>query len=133
MLGITHIVTVQRESEKPEDVAKSCKKHGLTHRTIILEGANKPLLENKNTQKRIRVEVRKLFKHMVENKEKVLVHCAAGIHRTGTIGYSLIRLSGLSEKESVDALLHIRPDTHKGVGDWRIELAEKNIVNLNWS
>jgi protein-tyrosine phosphatase len=36
-----------------------------------------------------------------ENEERVLIHCAAGIHRTGTITYTLLRL--------------MREDTLKGV------------------
>ena len=122
------IVTVQRESEKPGDIKKSCNKYGIKHMWIPLEGANKPLLENKDTQKQLRKNVGSLFKTMCTSQERVLVHCAAGIHRTGTVGYSLIRMSGLDPKQAYDGLLHIRPDTHKGVGDWRIELAEKNIV-----
>jgi protein-tyrosine phosphatase len=31
-----------------------------------------------------------------ENEERVLIHCAAGIHRTGTITYTLLRMNGLS-------------------------------------
>ena len=61
---------------------------------------------------------------MCSTEERVLVHCAAGIHRTGTVGYSLLRMSGLSREESVSALKFIREDTWKGVGDWRLDLAE---------
>ena len=49
LLGITIIVTVQRDSEQPQDVRKSCKTYGIEHVHICLEGANKPLLENKKT------------------------------------------------------------------------------------
>ena len=71
-----------------------------------------------------------LFVHLRDNHEKVMIHCAAGIHRTGTVGYSLLRMSGLSPQEAYpDGIRYIREDTAKGVGDWRIELAEHNIVN----
>ena len=66
---------------------------------------------------------------MSTNEERVLVHCAAGIHRTGTVTYSLLRLGGLSAEQAYAHIALIRKDTGKGVGDWRIELAEKNIVN----
>ena len=123
------IVTVQRVTENPREVAKYCRAHGIRHKHINLDGANRPLLENKVTQAYLKKEINALFKHMTQNKEVVLVHCAAGIHRTGTVGYSLLRLSGLQPAEAYEGLRHIRPDTHKGVGDWRIELAEKFIVN----
>ena len=44
---VSLIVTVQQDSEQPKDVAASCKQFGLKHIHIPLEGANKPLLENK--------------------------------------------------------------------------------------
>ena len=49
LLGITMIVTVQRDSEAPEDIKAYCHKLGVKHRFIRLDGANKPLLENKKT------------------------------------------------------------------------------------
>ena len=61
-------------------------------------------------------------------EEKVLLHCAAGIHRTGTTSYTLLRWTGLNPDEAMLTLKGIREDTWKGVGDWRIELAEKNLV-----
>ena len=54
-----------------------------------------------------------------------MLHCAAGIHRTGTLAYTLLRMSGYSEEDSLAGLLTMREDTHKGVGAHRIEIAEK--------
>ena len=63
---------------------------------------------------------------MLATQDKVAVlHCAAGIHRTGTMAYTLLRMSGYQPDEAVQGLLVMRADTHNGVGDWRIELAEK--------
>ena len=56
------------------------------------------------------------------------MHCAAGIHRTGTIGYTILRMSGYEPSEAMAKIKIIREDTFKGVGDWRIELAEKYLV-----
>ena len=49
ILGITLVVTVQRESEMPKEIAQGCKSVGIKHLHIELEGANKPLLENPKT------------------------------------------------------------------------------------
>ena len=57
---------------------------------------------------------------MCENKEKVLLHCAAGIHRTGICAYTLLRWSGLGSKDSFDVIRGMREDTANGVGEWRI-------------
>ena len=31
------------------------------------------------------------------SKEKILIHCAAGIHRTGCVAYCICRISGLDK------------------------------------
>ena len=63
-----------------------------------------------------------------ESFNRVLIHCAAGIHRTGTISYSLLRLNGRSPLEAYAELKVMRKATYEGVGDWRIDLAEKLIL-----
>ena len=100
----------------------------MRHLHIPLEGANKPLLENPKIQKRLKNDLKKLFKHLVQHEERVLLHCAAGVHRTGISAYTLQRWNGLSPEEAMKVIYGMRKDTHKSVGDWRIELAEKNIV-----
>ena len=69
----------------------------------------------------------KLFVRELAGEKTVLLHCAAGIHRTGTMAYTIMRLSGYSAEEAMGNLKVMREDTWKGVGDWRIELAEKQI------
>ena len=57
-----------------------------------------------------------------------MLHCAAGIHRTGTMGYTILRMSGYSAEESINLLGTMREETKKGVGDWRIEIAERQLL-----
>ena len=53
------------------------------------------------------------------------------MHRTGTLGFTLLRLGSqgaLSKEQAYLALKTLREDTYSGVGDWRVELAEENLV-----
>ena len=61
----------------------------------------------------------------MSGEQNIVLHCAAGVHRTGTIAYTLLRMSGYSPDESLAALKTMREETHKQVGDHRIEIAEK--------
>ena len=59
------------------------------------------------------------------------MHCAAGLHRTGTLGYTLLRLASdipMSKEEAYAALKVLREDTWREVGDWRIDVAERFLV-----
>ena len=68
-LGINLIVTVQREEgECVADIRKYCKKYGLKHWHIELEGANQALLGDKKIQKRVKADVKKLFKYLCNNE-----------------------------------------------------------------
>mmetsp|Transcript_30723 Transcript_30723/g.57406 ORF Transcript_30723/g.57406 Transcript_30723/m.57406 type:complete len:124 (-) Transcript_30723:111-482(-) len=71
--------------------------------------------------------------HMLKNgEEKALLHCAAGIHRTGICTYTLLRCSGEAKtrKEAMERIKAIRLHTHDGVKDWRINLAEEILIPL---
>jgi len=60
--------------------------------------------------------------------EMAVMHCAAGVHRTGTIAYALLRINGYSPDEAMERIGMMRMATFKGVGEWRIKLSEDLIV-----
>ena len=97
-------------------------------RHIKLRGANQALLNARDTKIILGKKLSKLFKELSETSHRVLLHCAAGIHRTGTIAYTLLRLSGRTRADAMEDIKKIRMDTYKGVGEWRIDLAETIIL-----
>ena len=86
------------------------------------------MLSDRKTIKNIVENLKKLHNILATKAHRVLIHCAAGIHRTGTLTYSLLRLDGLERQPAYEALKIMRKATYEGVGDWRIELAEKMII-----
>ena len=89
---------------------------------IELAGANSETL--KSAAGILPKKLRECFKVLSEETHTAVIHCAAGIHRTGTIAYTLLRLGGMSAKEAMSALSEMRQETAKGVGKWRIEVGE---------
>ena len=61
-------------------------------------------------------------------KERVVIHCAAGVHRTGVFAYSILRGLGYSAINAMSKILDLRKATHRGVGADRIKAAEELIV-----
>jgi len=61
-----------------------------------------------------------VFDHLIENKERALIHCKYGFHRTGMLAYALMRLSGSGTKQAYRNLAHMRPVTKQEVGEDRI-------------
>lgn len=64
----------------------------MKHFWIELNGANQALMANKATLKYLRRRVKELLQILNTSQEVALIHCAAGIHRTGSIGFTLLRL-----------------------------------------
>ena len=133
--SVSLVVSVQGKPEKPEEVKKLCEDNDVKHFWMQLAGANETLLafeeEDGLGLTTLRSEVQQVIDKVTENKEVVVVHCAAGIHRTGIIGYTLLRVLGdLGEKEAYEALGKMRKETYNGVEDWRIKIAEKDLVQF---
>merc|ERR1712060_334461 len=101
------------------------------HFWVELNGANQALMTAPKTLKYLRRRVKELMQKLQEQEHVCLIHCAAGIHRTGTLGFTLLRLGSegtMSKADAYLALKTLREDTHRGVGDWRIDLADQHLV-----
>ena len=71
---------------------------------VELRGANQALLQNKETHKLLVKKIGEIYDRMQTRAERVLIHCAAGVHRTGTVAYTLLRMSGMGPEEAYKAL-----------------------------
>ncbi|KRX04066.1 hypothetical protein PPERSA_12513 [Pseudocohnilembus persalinus] len=120
---LTYLITCQSEKEDPKILQKSCSESQIKWMHICLNGANMALLSDKKTKQLITENLINLI-----SIEKILIHCAAGIHRTGTITYSLLRFLGSSQEEALKQIQQLREVTSKQVGENRIEFAEEFIV-----
>ena len=83
---------------------------------------------NKNVQKMIIDNIIFILNYMKNNKIVLFIHCAAGIHRTGTILYTILRVCGESKTEAVEAIKYIRMDTFNKCGNNRLNYAEEYLV-----
>ena len=66
-----------------------------------------------------------LYVTLNEKPLRVMVHCAAGVHRTGVVLYFIQRMFKFEAEQAYKNLMHIRQETYNGVGDWRIKYAEE--------
>lgn len=67
----------------------------------------------------LRIQLEQL-RDLVVGGARVVVHCSAGIHRTGMFGYALLRMVGLSADEARAKLRELREVTGEGVGKDRL-------------
>jgi protein-tyrosine phosphatase len=60
----------------------------------------------------------------IERGAHVVVHCSAGIHRTGMIAYALLRMLAIDPNAAVGLISQSRPVTADGLVPARLEWAE---------
>ena len=126
---VNYILTIQHENEKPETIKKYTEDiKDITWQNLPLRGANMAVFMNKEVQKMIIDNILILLNVMKKNKIVLFIHCAAGIHRTGTILYTILRLCDESIESSMEAMKFIRIDTFRKCGDNRLKYAEEFLV-----
>ena len=67
----------------------------MKHFWIELCYASREELEKKSVLKYLRTKIKELLQILREREEVALIHCAAGVHRTGTLGYTVLRLASV--------------------------------------
>lgn len=126
---VNYILTIQHEKENPKIIQKYVEEIGdINWHNLPLQGANMALFMNKEVQKMIINNILFILNYM-KNKQIILfMHCAAGIHRTGTILYTILRICGESKENTLEAIKFIRLDTFRKCGLNRFNYAEEFLV-----
>ncbi|ELR23540.1 ADPribosylation/crystallin J1, putative [Acanthamoeba castellanii str. Neff] len=123
-MGITHVVTLlndQSEEKKARVVERQAKKQGAEWIWLPLQGASPPPPED---FARILAAMRQLREALAKEDTGVLVHCSAGLHRTGMIANALLRFIGHDEAGALEVLRQSREKTASGVGKHRVAWAD---------
>jgi protein tyrosine phosphatase (PTP) superfamily phosphohydrolase (DUF442 family) len=111
-VGCHRIVTVQGHNERPGQIGRVAKAAGLAW-TWVPVGQGKAPVDAADLY--LRHGLAELVAAVAAG-ESVLVHCSAGIHRTGRLALALLRWVGVSESAALDLLAAMRPVTRAGVG-----------------
>ena len=61
----------------------------------------------------------------IQNKESVLVHCSAGLHRTGMFAYALLRKGYMSHENSLKLIAEMRQETFDALESKYIVFADR--------
>lgn len=124
---VNFCLTLQKQKENPEDIRKYCVDNGIDWQLIELDGANIAYLKKKDVLSKIIESLYSLCIKLITENIVLFIHCAAGLHRTGTILYSLLRVFGESPENAMIAIGIIREETQRQVGKERIRIAE-NVI-----
>jgi protein-tyrosine phosphatase len=119
--GCTHLLTLLSEREGAMTIGQAAQSAHLEWLWLPLDNADPPP-EVREPEVRTLLERAKL---LLECNSSILVHCSAGIHRTGMISYALLRHVGQAEEQAKQTLLALRALTADGVGEARLRWGDR--------
>lgn len=125
--GVTRLVTLLSSREGGQDIGTQAEEAGINWTWIPLENASQAVLMASSD---LWTQLPVLATSLAEG-ESVMIHCAAGIHRTGMVAYALLRLNGYEPEASFEALADMRVVTREGVGQERLSWVEQLIHDLS--
>jgi protein-tyrosine phosphatase len=115
--GCQRIVTIQGRNEAPGQIGSAAKDAGLEWTWIEVGNGTTP---RGDVDLRMRRGLEELVTGL-QAGESVLVHCSAGIHRTGMLVFAALRWLGLAEAEALDLIAALRAETRAGLRDEHLE------------
>lgn len=128
--GVNFILTIQHEKEQPQVIKQYIDEVApdIMWKNLPLTGANMALFMKPQTQKMVISCLLELLEEMKKKELILFLHCAAGVHRTGTVLYSILRMCGEDQNTALDAMKSIRLETYRNCGTDRIHYAEEFLV-----
>lgn len=132
MAGVYDLVVVLlKENEGSMDLMAAYQDNGLDAYLV-------PFTVGLATVKPMSYEDAEHVRRAVDNVSKalsdgrtVLVHCSAGIHRTGTFSYAVLRHLGYTPDEALDHIKSLRSVTYYGMLPF-VKWAEETLVDPAW-
>ncbi|HET9622079.1 MAG TPA: tyrosine-protein phosphatase [Kofleriaceae bacterium] len=110
--GATHVVTLLGAHEGAPEIGAEAQRAGLTWIWIAMAGAAIP---DEAATRELRPRLAEVA-DVVRGGGRAVIHCSAGIHRTGMIGYAVLRLLGAPPDLARSQLAELRDVTAEGVG-----------------
>jgi protein-tyrosine phosphatase len=120
-LGCTHVVTLLKESEGAQSIGRMTQNAGLTWVWVPVPNGNHP----EGEVHRCLMEALPHLSQLLDEGASLFVHCSAGIHRTGTVAYGLLRWRGVTREDALKLIAQMRTVTHDEMGNKRLRWGDE--------
>jgi len=119
--GCDQVVTILSPKDRPQNIGAEVEACGLQWHWLKVAHANKITVQESLLFKSL---VHTVYEAILDNKS-VLVHCSAGLHRTGMFAYALLRHANLDQAAALEAIGQMRLATREALEEKYLMLAEE--------
>jgi hypothetical protein len=123
--GCDHVVTLLSTREEAERVGEAVRGAGMEWTWIPLASGRPP----QGRQNTPILEALPRISADLDRGRSVLIHCSAGMHRTGMIAYALLRFRGVERDRSLELIEAARPHTRNALKQGQILWGEDLIAS----
>lgn len=128
--GSTVVVTLLSQREDAERIGKAVRSAGMRWVWVPL-GTGRPPTEPE--QRAAYAQTVRELSAALENGAHLVLHCSAGVHRTGTMAYAVLLLRGYSPEEALARIGQSRPLTQEGMHREHKRFAEELVAEMRGS
>ena len=121
-LGCTHIITLLKESENAQQYGDMASKYGIEWLWLPIPNGKRPSGEVHE----FLLEAMPKLSGLLDDGRSMLLHCSAGIHRTGMVAYGLLRWRGLDRTNAMLIIREARKETAEGMLEKRMRWGDEN-------
>lgn len=115
-MGCTHVITLLREDEGAGRFKANAQKNGLEWIWVPIPNGKHPEGE---VHERL-LQAMPVLSQLLDEGRSLLIHCSAGIHRTGAVAYALLRWRGLDRTSAIKIITAARVETAEGMLEKRM-------------
>jgi predicted protein tyrosine phosphatase len=109
--GCSHLVTLLSEREGAREIGEAATNAGFTWIWLPLPNSDEPV----GAARAILEHGLSELSRLLDEGRALLIHCSAGIHRTGMTAYALLRHRGLDREQALSIIGQSRAHTRDGV------------------
>lgn len=127
--GCDRVATLLSEREGAAEIGSAVEAAGLAWIWIPLASGRRP---EGRISRRAQLGLDQLT-GCLDQGESVLMHCSAGMHRTGMMAYALLRLRGFDSGDALGLIEELRPLTRQALGPHHTAWGDESVSTLNRS
>ncbi len=117
VLGCTQIVTLMSQKEGALVIGKRVQEAGINWLWLPVPNGQYP----QGQVHILLLEALPRISQLLDKHQVILIHCSAGIHRTGMLAYALLRWRGYTQTEALELIEQMRPHTSEGIQQRQID------------